>query len=594
MGIEDFDPADAPPAIVQNVPDEFALGAPLTKQAVGAELASRGILHPGFAPSALDSAQRLGISAPLPLPLPPANKPIPWGAPGSGPSVADFNKSLTADPFAGAFDNLPKGPQHNLVTMPQGGGEDGGSLDPNVARLLTSPGGSMIAAHEVRKVSPEAERLAKEGLTKEEKAAEALTVANQHMIAAQQAAAEDKGRFLQQAAGWAKQREDARKGILNQYETDQKKMMDDIRESKVDPQEAFGTGFGGALNRVFAVIATSLGGFAAGLRGGPNMAAEMIEHRIQDSINIQKGEIEKKRGLLQDSKSMLGQKMAQFGDERVAEAAMKADGLAAAEAFAQGQIASAKSDVEKANGDALLAAIAEKRAKYQNEMFGWQGPTMGGGDPRRKRFEEMADKLLASGKMVSDGQGGMRPMTSNDALGIAAHQVYGLAGSGATGVAMPPKGGGRADKGLPSAQATQISKAKNVVRIIDEELAIREGTGRYANMSEADRMALSAKNRLSLSNDIVAYQTGGVPDQKSKDEKYSDLPTSRGRLQRLNTAANPLASDPLEQLRYEKQLALDAIKGIRETNSEARNIGGIVDETAEHEPDVDSFDPDDK
>lgn len=440
---------------------------------------------------------------------------------------------------------------------PQGGpgpglGPPAGPAPLDLSGLKATPG-TLIAGHTAPTMSKEQAK-ADIGALSAEKQAELH--GNEASIATSNVANQENVGLAgtqHQLALEARAAEDRRQAALNQHFDRRTAMMEDIRSSKVDPDHFFGTGAEGAFKRVATVLAMAMGGYAAGLRGGPNMAAQIIEDGINRDIDAQKHEISKKQGLLEEHDKGYGQKLQQFGDERVAEAAERADKYSAAKALAESHIADAKTDEQRANGEKLAAHFDGLIAKEDRVINKWQPPQVVGGMSVGQKLD-----LIQKAQNIEKGQA---------ELGKTAAETAKIQAQAAAG------GTGGKDRGLPGGQITQISKAKNVVRILDQEIAMRKGEGKYAGMSEADKMALSEKNKLSLANDIVAYQTGGVPDVKSKEEKLADLPTSRGRLQRANAFANPFAADPLKQLEYERELALDAIKGIEETSAQKRGIG---------------------
>jgi hypothetical protein len=268
------------------------------------------------------------------------------------------------------------------------------SVSPVETPKVSFSGPTMIPGHEVRRASPEVERLKNESLSTEELASKQLTEANISAIVAQKQADLQRADIIQKLNDQTKQRESARQAILDQHIADQRKMSDDIQNTRIDPTRAFGTGASGVMSRIFSVLSMAMGGWVAGAKGGPNMAAEMIDKWIDRDIDLQVKDLQKKQGMLQESKNLYAQKLQQFGDQRAAEAATKSDMLNATEAIAQSQLADSKSDVERAKGTATIAAIRDKQADTRNAILGWQGPSMSSGDPRLKKIEDLTVEFM--------------------------------------------------------------------------------------------------------------------------------------------------------------------------------------------------------
>lgn len=167
-----------------------------------------------------------------------------------------------------------------------------------------------------------------------------------------------------------------RQQAIDAHFAEQQKLMDDVRQSKIDPDQVW-SGAGGALRRIGAVFAMAMGGYAAGLRGGPNQAADIIDKMVDRDVDAQKTELAKKQSLLQQSNTKFGQMMQKFGDERAAAAAMKADLYAGAQAHADAMIADAKTDQQRAQGEALRADLMAKRADHVAQVYKYAAPTTG-------------------------------------------------------------------------------------------------------------------------------------------------------------------------------------------------------------------------
>lgn len=69
--------------------------------------------------------------------------------------------------------------------------------------------------------------------------------------------------------------------------------QDLIAQQKVDPRRLF-HGEGGMVNGIMSAVAVGLGAFGAALTGGPNTAAQIIQTRIQQDIDAQTNDIERR------------------------------------------------------------------------------------------------------------------------------------------------------------------------------------------------------------------------------------------------------------------------------------------------------------
>lgn len=516
---------------------------------------------------------------------------IPWGAPGSGGTREEIKAALESDPYKDWFGKPKEGAPTGDIILSKGP-KASPSYDPSFGLS----GGGVVPGHTVQTASKgqiaEQTRIDKEAEDIQRRANEAAARTGE--VAAQEKiglAGLIEGQRIE-----AEKREAQRQSILNQHMEVQNQMMDDIRSSKIDPNRIFSDAGVGGFKKITAIIGIALGGFAQGLRGGPNTALDIINATIDRDIDAQKSELEKKKGLLGEQRNLYSQKLQQFGDARAAEAASKSDMLAAAQALAEGHLADAKTDEERARGEQVVNGLQSSRASHDRAFNHYEGPKAAAADPRLAKIGELAAKFMEKGSDPDTARkqaaavlgvipsAGIPGLNNDEDLNKAAQaliakgadpaQARQLAAAGqgkiaATGVeALKPGGGGKYSH-LPSSQQTQISKAKNVVRILDEEIALRKGEGKYAKMSDADKRALSEKNKLALSNDIVAYQTGGVPDAKSKEEKLQDLPAAKRTIRSGLSAINPFAGDPIKQLEYERQLALDAIEGIEQTAAQS-------------------------
>jgi hypothetical protein len=107
-----------------------------------------------------------------------------------------------------------------------------------------------------------------------------------------------------------------------------------------------------------------------------------MEKEVDNDIAAQKANYEIKRGKLTDLRTLYGQKMARFQDERTAEAAAKADMLSAVLARGDAMAANADSEQVAANWAKGRAQIADKLGALKTTMDKWVPPQtvqVGGG-----------------------------------------------------------------------------------------------------------------------------------------------------------------------------------------------------------------------
>lgn len=414
-------------------------------------------------------------------------------------------------------------------------GDGPGSKDPEVdlaSKFLPRGGGmSVIPAHEVRRQGPEYERMANQYLSDKGGAAGAMTDANLQVVEAQKQAARERAAIEQQAAQERQHREASKKTIIDQHLGDQESLMQQVRNYDFDPEgKYYGDGAGGAFKRVASMIAVGLGGFAAGLKGGPNQAYEMIKDGIENEYKRQVGELGKLKGSLEDSRSLLAQKRMQFGDEDVAAAAFKADLLGAAQARAEEQMANAGSDIERAKLKGTIAELEGERTNLHKDVFGWQGPQLSGGDPRIQRFEKLSDQILLASKGV---------LSPTQARNQAFAQVFGVGGGQALPYGQKSGGGGRQQALI--ARDAMLSTIKEELM---QEIALTkrgapsgyEQSVKGANDSEARLAALPGAMASAIDGSSSDTKVALYEHMLPGPVGYGGAWASTGRLARLNTA----------------------------------------------------------
>ena len=201
--------------------------------------------------------------------------------------------------------------------------------------------------------------------------------------AGKQAVQAESNAYLGRAAALENARQQAadaeanRQQLIDQHFAESKQLAQNLKDTDLNPDSYYGDGAGGVIKRGLMILASAFGGYAAGLRGGPNTVQESIDRDIDRFVQGQKAEYQKRAGMLQDSNTRFGQLMQRFGDERAAEAAMKADMLGAVEAQGQALMSDAKQGQVSAQGEKALANVAGARAQHEEQVTKYVPPTAG-------------------------------------------------------------------------------------------------------------------------------------------------------------------------------------------------------------------------
>lgn len=338
-----------------------------------------------------------------------------------------------------------------IFATPAGPGAEGGPADdtPSLQTIMAlggkgSPGG--WARHEAAPVSAAYNT----AFDAQGNAINAQTNAAAHVADVEAQEKLGMAGTIEGARAQAAAAEARRQQTIDAHFAEQQKLMDDVRQSKIDPDQVW-SGAGGALRRIGAVFAMAMGGYAAGLRGGPNQAADIIDKMVDRDVDAQKSELAKKQSMLQQSNTKFGQLMQKFGDERAAEAAMKADLYAGAQAHADAMIADAKTDQQRAQGEALRADLAGKYADHVASVYKYASPSAGMSPLDAIKFQQSLrkneadiDKTKAEAdKMRREGEG---KTEGNPDLELA-QRIAGRIGKDSKGASVDIMGVGRVGGG---------------------------------------------------------------------------------------------------------------------------------------------------
>lgn len=150
-------------------------------------------------------------------------------------------------------------------------------------------------------------------------------------------------------------------GVLTARNEHAQQMMNDIDAFRIDPTRRWNSI--GAGNQALASFAMILGGIGQGLGGGrgPNYAMQVIDKAIDQDIDAQKSELQKRE-------TLLGKYLQQTGDMRASEAFTRADMYR----LQQGQLdqAAAKMNSKVAVQQAALAGAKWELAAAQEDRNG--------------------------------------------------------------------------------------------------------------------------------------------------------------------------------------------------------------------------------
>jgi len=215
--------------------------------------------------------------------------------------------------------------------------------------------------------------------------------------------------------------------ISHQIDEETQKLRD-LQNEKIDSKhfqksQTLGERLGWAL-------AMGLGGFAAGMRGGPNTAAQLYSQAIQDDIDAQRSNLSHKTDL---QKGLLGDLQKRFTDKQQQDAAAQIIGLNIFKTKLEAEKARTKNAVMNANADRELATtdnlLAQQHAKFDevtsNRVTRNYESVSGGKAGGGITPEQLADKRL---EIIKALQATGKPFTAQDVDRTLA-TLYGAGGS---------------------------------------------------------------------------------------------------------------------------------------------------------------------
>lgn len=138
-----------------------------------------------------------------------------------------------------------------------------------------------------------------------------------------------------------------------------------------------------SAQKVLSIIGATLGGFAAGLKGGPNHALDQLNREIERDVDEQKANLANKHASADAKRSLFAANLQAWGNEDAAHAATMAQKTAQVQAEMQRQAAESKSVEAQNQADMLGAQLAQQKAAFLEHAMGavQAGPAGGGLTP---------------------------------------------------------------------------------------------------------------------------------------------------------------------------------------------------------------------
>ena len=320
--------------------------APVVTPPVGDPWATSNVALPGEKAASESGAPVSMMPTPLPntATLPPSKNiiPITGGAPALPPDAAPVPRGPTGPTIAGLeAANVGIGRPGRRQKIPAQWKEAGGVEQ--VAQQIQMPVDPEIQAAYDAEVEKAKAQLAAGA---EEKSAFFNRLAEDFAISKLES--EDKIRQLDEDQ---RKRKEALAEKLRAVES----KANDYSSGKIDPDRAWKNKSG--LSKVLAVIGVALGGWNAGVTGGPNRAYEMIRDEINDDIMVQRAEMIVKKDRVDIASNALAQESLRWQSP---EAAIAAQRLYMMEG--------AKAEVAKGTAENSAIAVKDEAAKIINQI----------------------------------------------------------------------------------------------------------------------------------------------------------------------------------------------------------------------------------
>lgn len=210
---------------------------------------------------------------------------------------------------------------------------------------------------------------------------------------------------------------------FNALESERQAIMEDIKNSQIDPNRFIGQMGTGA--KVGTAIGLLLSGFGAGLQGGKeNMAMSFLDKQIDNDIKAQQSELGKKNNLLSATMTQFGNMRDATAMARVITSDLYASKIKEAAARSMDPMAKARAEQAIAEMQMKNAPVLQELAKKQTIMQGLKTgqvktaeavPFLVPEKDRAKAFEEIS-KVETAEQQINDITKAMEEMAQVQTL----------------------------------------------------------------------------------------------------------------------------------------------------------------------------------
>lgn len=334
---------------------------------------------------------------------------------------------------------------------------------PSYDRSLIPPARAVsIAAHETPTVDPS--RIAQ--LDQDQQriigAQNEMGQAQDQAVRAQADAAQQKSQLIAEQQADMLRKAQERDAYLQRQEQHITELSNDVAKEKVDPWKNK-TGW----DRARYAIAAALGGFVSGFRGTPNYAMQEINTQLNREMEIQREEIERKKGRIGDAQGVLANAYRRFGNLDQAEAAARAVALQQLDAEQQAWAARNGDPVQLAKSKLLSQQMRLDADKYKASLFQYRpAQTVQTGGITAAQQKELGEKAFAI-RQAAAANG--HDITPEEARRQAAATMGFTTGSGYADISKAPKGGNVSQKDAENLRAHEAA-----ISYIDKMIEMRK------------------------------------------------------------------------------------------------------------------------
>ena len=369
---------------------------------------------------------------------------------------------------------------------------EGGVSAAGYDRSLVAPARAVtVAAHETPTLDPG--RIAQLSADQQ-----AIIGAQQDIGAAQDQAARASADAAQQRADlMAQQQADMQRqaqehdAYLRRQEDQIAGLSKEVADEKIDPFKNKTT-----LDRIRYGLAAALGGFVSGFRGTPNYAMQQINTELDREMQIQREEIERKKGRIGDQQGLLASAYRRFGNLDQAEAAARGVALQQLDAEQQAYAARNGDPVQLAKSKMLSKQMQLDADKFKASLFQYQpartGTTGGLSAAQVKSIGELA------GKIRSEAATNGHDVAPEEARRQAMATLGFTAGTGYADISKPQKGAGN----VSQKDAESIRAHENALENLNQLIEMRKANngGSFSPTDKRVAHALAARAQ----EDLVA------------------------------------------------------------------------------------------